>query len=207
MRRFKRNPLKPSWLEQATSLTAVMIGTNQPQQLLDRISGTVITMGDSAYSDGTLNEFNDCYGPTWGRHKDRTRPSPGNHDYYVAGAAGYYAYFGEAASELESNCSSNCKGYYSYDLGPWHIIALNSEIARSAGSEQEQWLRADLAANQTSCTLAYWHKPLFSSGNHGNNSTLGALWQALYDYGADVVLKRSRSFLRKVCSAESDRSS
>ena len=157
-------------------------------QLLDRIAGTVITMGDSAYSDGALDEYDDCYGPTWGRHKDRTRPSPGNHDYHVAGAAGYYTYFGSAASELEPNCTSNCKGYYSYDLGAWHIIALNSEIARSAGSEQEQWLRADLAANQTSCTLAYWHKPLFSSGDHGNNSTLLALWQALYDYRADVVL-------------------
>ena len=157
-------------------------------QLLDGIAGTVITMGDNAYPDGTLDQFNNCYDPTWGRHKDRTHPSPGNHDYHVAGAAGYYTYFGAAASPLDTNCTSNCKGYYSYNLGEWHIIALNSEIDHSTGSAQEQWLRADLAANSTLCTLAYWHKPRFSSGKHGNNASFQPFWQALYDYGADVVL-------------------
>ena len=157
-------------------------------QLLDTIPGTVVTMGDNAYPDGTLDQFNNCYGPTWGRHKDRTLPSPGNHDYHVAGAAGYYTYFGAAASPLDPGCTSNCRGYYAYDLGAWHIVALNSEIAMNAGSAQEQWLRADLAANPKTCTLAYWHKPRFSSGQHGNNSGSQALWQALYDYGADVVL-------------------
>ena len=157
-------------------------------QLLDSIPGTVVTMGDNAYPDGTLDQFNNCYGPTWGRHKDRTRPSPGNHDYHVSGAAGYYTYFGAAASPLDPNCTSNCRGYYSYELGAWHVIALNSEIAMEAGSPQEQWLRGDLAANPKTCTLAYWHKPRFSSGQHGNNSGSQALWQALYDYGADVVL-------------------
>jgi hypothetical protein len=125
-------------------------------------------------------------GPTWGRHKDRTLPSPGNHDYHVAGAAGYYTYFGAAASPLDPGCTSNCRGYYAYDLGAWHIVALNSEIAMNAGSAQEQWLRADLAANPKTCTLAYWHKPRFSSGQHGNNSktrplagpptTMGPTW-------------------------------
>jgi hypothetical protein len=157
-------------------------------QLLDGIPGTVYTLGDNAYPDGTSAQFTDCYGPTWGRHKDRTRPAAGNHDYHVTGAAGYYTYFGSAASPLDTNCASNCKGYYSYDLGAWHIIALNSEISYGAGSEQEQWLRADLAANQSTCTLAYWHKPRFSSGQHGNNTGSQAVWQALYDYGADVVL-------------------
>ena len=157
-------------------------------QLLDTIPGTVVTLGDNAYPDGTLDQFNNCYGPTWGRHKDRTLPSPGNHDYHVAGAAGYYTYFGAAASPLDPGCTSNCRGYYAYDLGAWHIVALNSEIAMNAGSAQEQWLRADLAANPKTCTLAYWHKPRFSSGQHGNNSGSQALWQALYDYGADVVL-------------------
>ena len=158
-------------------------------QLLDGIPGTVVTMGDSVYSDGTLTQFNDCYGPTWGRHKDRTRPSPGNHDYNTAGAAGYYTYFGAAASPLDINCTSNCLGYYSYNLGAWHIIALNSEITRSVGSAQEQWLRADLAANRSTCTLAYWHKPRFSSGQvHGNNTSVQPFWQALYEYMADVVL-------------------
>jgi hypothetical protein len=157
-------------------------------QLLDGIAGTVFTLGDNAYSDGTLTEFNNCYGPTWGRHKDRTRPSPGNHDYHTSGATGYYTYFGAAASPLEINCTGNCKGYYSYDLGTWHIIALNSEIDHDAGSAQEQWLRADLAAHQNGCTLAYWHRPRFSSGKHGNSSGVQPFWQALYDYGADVVL-------------------
>ncbi|MDQ3007031.1 MAG: Ig-like domain-containing protein [Chloroflexota bacterium] len=157
-------------------------------KLLDNISGTVFTLGDNAYPDGTLTEFNNCYGPTWGRHKSRTKPAPGNHDYHPAGASGYYTYFGSAASPLDNNCTSNCKGYYSYNLGAWHIIVLNSEISHSAGSAQEQWLRADLAANQNVCTLAYWHKPRFSSGMHGNIASVQTLWQALYDYGADVVL-------------------
>jgi len=113
----------------------------------------------------------------------------GNHDYHTVGASGYYTYFGAAASPLDTNCTSDCKGYYSYNLGAWHIIALNSEIDHAAGSVQEQWLRADLAGNQNMCTLAYWHKPRFSSGtSHGNNSSFQPFWQALYDYGADVVL-------------------
>jgi hypothetical protein len=150
-------------------------------QLLDSIAGTVFTLGDNVYPDGTSTQFTDCYGPTWGRHKNRTRPSAGNHDYHVAGAAGYFNYFGAAAGDPT-------KGYYSYNLGTWHIIALNSEITHSAGSTQEQWLRADLAANPSMCTLAYWHKPRFSSGMHGNISSVQTFWQALYDYGADVVL-------------------
>jgi len=157
-------------------------------RLLDGIAGTVFTLGDNVYPDGTRTLFMDCYGPTWGRHKNRTRPSPGNHDYDTAGAAGYYTYFGAAATPLEPNCTSNCKGYYSYNLGAWHIIALNSEISMSAGSAQEKWLRTDLAANPSTCTLAYWHKPRFSSGQHGNYSSTQPLWQALYDYRADVVL-------------------
>ena len=148
-------------------------------QLLDNIAGTVFTLGDNAYPDGTLTQFNNCYGPTWGRHKNRTKPSLGNHDYHTAGAAGYFDYFSIAAGD-------RTKGYYSYNLGAWHIIVLNSEITQSAGSPQENWLRADLAANPKVCTLAYWHKPRFSSGQHGNIPGSQALWQALYDYGADV---------------------
>jgi hypothetical protein len=150
-------------------------------KLLDNISGTVFTLGDNAYPDGTASQFSSCYGPTWGRHKSRTRPSPGNHDYHVNGADGYFDYFGSAAG-------ANRTGYYSYNLGAWHIISLNSEISQSAGSAQEQWLRADLAANPKVCTLAYWHKPRFSSGQHGNNSGSAALWQALYEFKADVIV-------------------
>ena len=150
--------------------------------LLDGIAGTVFTAGDNAYPNGAASEYASCYGPTWGRHKARTRPAPGNHDYNTLGAAGYFGYFGTAAGEPT-------KGYYSYDAGPWHIIALNSNFAMNAGSPQEQWLRADLAANPTLCTLAYWHHPRFSSGlNHGSSPASQPLWQALYDAGADVVI-------------------
>ena len=150
-------------------------------QLLDNISGTVFTLGDNVYPDGTASQFSDCYDPTWGRHKNRTRPSPGNHDYHTSGASGYYNYFGSVAGDPG-------KGYYSYNLGAWHIISLNSETGYSAGSAQEQWLKADLAANQSVCTLAYWHHPRFSSGQHGNITRSQPFWQALYDDGADVVL-------------------
>jgi hypothetical protein len=158
-------------------------------KLLDNIPGTVFTLGDNAYPDGTTTQYKDCYDPTWGRHKNRTKPIAGNHDYQTAGAAGYFTYFGAAASPLEASCKSNCKGYYSYDLGSWHIIALNSEIDHAAGSPQEKWLRADLAGKQSICTLAYWHRPRFSSGaSTGNDPSFDPFWQALYDYGADVVL-------------------
>ena len=156
--------------------------------LLDSISGTVFTLGDNAYPDGTAAEFSGCYEPSWGRHKVRTRPAPGNHDYHVAGAAGYFGYFGSAASPIDGNCTSNCRGYYSYNLGAWHIIVINSEIDFKPGSAQDVWLRADLAANPTACTLAYWHEPLYSSAFHGDSSWVRPLWDVLYQYGADVVL-------------------
>jgi hypothetical protein len=157
-------------------------GDEATAKLLDNISGTVFTTGDNAYAGGTADEFADCYAPSWGRHKGRTRPSAGNHDYGTAGAAGYFGYFGSTAGEPG-------KGYYSYDLGAWHIIVLNSNISVETGSPQEQWLRADLAAHAVTCTLAYWHHPRFSSGLvHGSDSFVQPLWQALYDYGADVVL-------------------
>jgi uncharacterized protein YjdB len=151
-------------------------------KLLDGIAGTVYTLGDNAYSDGTLTEYQQCYDPTWGRHKARTKPSPGNHDYHTSGASGYFTYFGSLAGP-------SGRGYYSYDLGDWHIISLNSEVSMSAGSTQEQWLRADLAASTKQCTLAYWHKPRFSSGtNHGSESAAQPLWQALYEFHAEIVL-------------------
>jgi hypothetical protein len=150
--------------------------------LLDGILGTVYTTGDNAYLDGSETDFMNCYDPSWGRHKARTYPAPGNHDYHTTDAAGYFNYFGPVAGQPG-------KGFYSYDLGSWHIIVLNSEIRVNAGSEQEKWLREDLAAHPVACTLAYWHKPRFSSGvEHGSNVRMQPLWQALYDFGADVVL-------------------
>ena len=157
-------------------------GDEATAKLLDSIPGTVFTTGDNAYPSGTMSEFLDCYDPSWGRHKARTYPSSGNHDYGTQGAAGYYAYFGSVAGDPD-------KGYYSYDLGSWHIVVLNSNIQEGAGSDQEQWLRADLAAHPVACTLAYWHHPRFSSGDvHGSDGKMQSLWQALYDFGADVVL-------------------
>jgi calcineurin-like phosphoesterase family protein len=159
----------------------VTAGDTATATLLDGIDATVFTAGDNAYPLGRDVDFSDCYEPTWGRHKTRTFPAPGNHDYYSAGAAPYFAYFGPLAGP-------SGRGYYSYNRGAWHIISLNSNIPANAGSVQEQWLRADLAANRTLCTLAYWHHPLFSSGEHGNDPTMHDIWQALMDFGADVVV-------------------
>ena len=160
-------------------------------QLLDAVvashpNAKVFTTGDNVYESGTATEFANCYNPTWGRHKARTSPSVGNHEYGTAGASGYFNYFGAAAGE-------SGKGYYDYTLGGWHVIALNSQCSAVggcfAGSAQEQWLRSRLAAVSAECTVAYWHHPRFSSGaNHGTNPTYQPLWQALYDAGADLVL-------------------
>jgi len=157
-------------------------GDESTAKLLDGISGTVFTLGDNVYSSGTSTQFAQCYDPTWGRHKARTKPAPGNHDYNTSGATGYYGYFGDLAGP-------SGRGYYSFDLGDWHIISLNSEVSMSAGGAEETWLRADLAASTKQCTLAYWHKPRFSSGtNHGSLSSAQPLWQALYDFHAELVL-------------------
>jgi acid phosphatase type 7 len=157
-------------------------GDEATASLLDGIAGTVFTTGDNAYPNGTYDEFMNCYDPTWGRFKDRTFPSAGNHDYATGNAEGYFRYFGAAAGNAGD-------GYYSYELGAWHVIVLNSSLPVASGSIQEQWLRADLASHPAACTLAYWHHPLFSSGSlHGSNPEMKPIWQALYEYGADVVL-------------------
>lgn len=156
-------------------------GDEATASLLDSIPGTVFTAGDNAYDDGAAAEFDACYEPTWGRHKNRTRPTPGNHDYHTDGASGYFGYFGSAAGDPT-------QGYYSYDLGAWHVVALNSNIARDPGSEQIQWLTADLAASNAACTVAYFHHPRFSSGAHQNSESQETFWEVLYAAGADVVL-------------------
>jgi acid phosphatase type 7 len=153
-------------------------------KLLDGISGTVFTLGDNAYNSGTSAEFANCYNPTWGRHKARTKPSVGNHEYLTSGASGYFNYFGAAAGDPK-------KGYYSYDRGDWHVIVLNSNCSQvpcAAGSAQDTWLRADLANHPNKCTLAYFHAPLYSSGQHGNGTYVRPFWKALYQANADVVL-------------------
>ncbi len=148
-------------------------------------SAVVVTLGDNVYDRGRPGEFADCFGPSWGASLSRIRPSPGNHDYATAGAGGYFGYFGEAAGDP-------AKGYYSYDVGPWHVVSLNSNcsaVSCAAGGAQEQWLRADLSASPGPCTLAYWHHARFSSGRtHGSSTAVAPLWKALYDAGADLVL-------------------
>ncbi|MSQ15770.1 MAG: alkaline phosphatase [Dehalococcoidia bacterium] len=145
----------------------------------------VLTLGDNQYENGALSKFQDVYDPTWGRMKSITKPAVGNHEYGTAGADGYFDYFGEVAG-------LPTQGYYSFDLGGWHFISLNSNCTPvggcGAGSPQEQWLRADLAGHPTQCTLAFWHHPRFSSFNHGSDATYTAFWQALYDANADIVL-------------------
>jgi hypothetical protein len=156
-------------------------------QLLDTIPGTVFTIGDNAYPSGAAASFTNCYGPTWGRQKARTHPTVGDNDYDTPGAAPYFSYFGAAAGDP-------ARGYYSYDLGAWHIIHLNSECSEVGGcrpsSPQGQWLRADLAANPRACILALHHEPLFSS--KGGDSDLRDFWDPLYAAGADVVLSGHR---------------
>jgi acid phosphatase type 7 len=159
-------------------------GDEETAELLDRISGVVYTLGDNVYGDGSLRNFNNCYHPSWGRHKERTRPSVGNHEYADPQAAGYFEYFGDAAGE-------SGKGYYSYDLGAWHIIVLNSNCPQVGGcgfeSPQMQWLRADLAANTRQCILAYWHHPLFTSGR-APATNMRIAYRTLYQAGAEIVL-------------------
>ncbi|MEP6978402.1 MAG: metallophosphoesterase [Thermoleophilia bacterium] len=154
-------------------------------QLVATLQGTVALLGDLAYELGSADNCAQCYDPVWGGFKSRTRPAPGNHEYGTAGAAGYFGYFGTLAG-------IGTRGYYSYNLGAWHVLALNSNCRDAggcvAGSPQERWLRDDLRRSRAKCTLAYWHHPRFSSGLHGNDTTVAPLWRALYDARAELVL-------------------
>jgi hypothetical protein len=152
--------------------------------LMDAAPTGVLALGDQQYDRGLLGGFMNSYESTWGRLKAITHPVPGNHE-YLSGGADYFDYFGPAAGDRS-------KGYYSYDIGSWHLIALNSTCGRvggcGRGSPKERWLRADLAAHPARCTLAYWHHSRFSSGGHHSYKAYDAFWRALYAAGADVVL-------------------
>jgi hypothetical protein len=163
-------------------------------QVVNQGLAAVLVLGDNQYECSGYQAILGSYDPTWGRVKSITRPVPGNHEYHTTGgmdcdptgsAAGYFTYFGAAAGDP-------AKGYYSFDVGTWHLVALNSNcsiVSCAAGSAQESWLRADLAANPRTCTLAYWHHPKFTSGTNAPGSTsVKPLYQALYDAKADVVL-------------------
>ncbi len=150
----------------------------------------VLLLGDNQYEKGALDAYQKAFVNNWGRSelRDITYPSVGNHEYYTLGASGYFDFFGPRAGD-------RIKGYYSFNLGSWHMVALNTgsndrckPVSCDAGSEQEKWLREDLGANQSSCTLAFWHRPLFTSGFHREAVETRPFWQDLYRANADLVL-------------------
>jgi Calcineurin-like phosphoesterase len=149
-----------------------------------RLQG-VLELGDEQYESGALDDFQGEYRSTWGRTLAISHPAVGNHEYGTPDAAGYFDYFGARAGPAR-------RGYYSFDIGAWHLIALNSNCSKVGGcrpdSPQGRWLAADLGAHRNRCTLAYWHHPRFSSGLHGDQLQTAPLWDALYAAGADVVL-------------------
>jgi hypothetical protein len=165
-------------------------GAQATAKLIEQIPGTVFAAGDLAYEDGSTSEFQNCYGATWGRFKDRTRPTLGNHEYADPRASAYFRYWGALAGPAG-------KGYYSYDLGVWHIVALNTNCEApdlggcGAGSPQEVWLRQDLSEHPNACIIAYGHHALFSSGifkKHAIHPELKQLWRDLYAAHADLML-------------------
>jgi len=165
-------------------------GARATAKLIENIPGTVFAAGDLAYEKGSAEEFENCYGPTWGRFKDRTKPALGNHEYVDPTASGYFGYWGPQAGPAS-------KGYYSYDLGAWHIVVLNTNCSVinlggcGAGSAQETWLKADLGQHPDACIVAYGHHALFSSGvfkKHAVHPELRPLWDDLYTAHADLVL-------------------
>lgn len=144
-------------------------------------SASVFTAGDNAYNSGTITEYNNNYDPTWGAFKARTNPTPGNHEYNTANAAGYKQYFG-------SQATPNGNTYYAKNVGDWRIYYLDANISASSSSAQYTWLKNDLAANPKTCSLATWHQPVFSSGQHGNTATMKSIYALLDSNGADVVV-------------------
>lgn len=157
------------------------LGTQATAALLDGIAGIVFTSGDNAYPGGTRENFQQCYHPTWGRHLSRTRPAPGNHDYDSPSAFPYFEYFG-------ANAGPAGLGYYSFTVGTWHVVSLNSNVAVGEGSAQLDWLRQDLARSPARCLGAIWHHPLFSSGPHGGETPMRDIWRTLMQFSAEIVI-------------------
>jgi Calcineurin-like phosphoesterase len=185
------SPVKPDGGAKATSNIVLSVRPT-----------AVLTLGDLQYPSGSLAHFRRLYHPTWGRLRAKTRPAVGNHEYETPDAAGYFEYFGKAARPAG-------KSYYSFDLGGWHLISLDSQIDRHPGSAQERWLRADLMSTAKRCILAYWHFPRFTSGGHqGDNLTVAPFWNALYLARADIVLSgHEHSYERFALQSPSGRAS
>lgn len=155
--------------------------TEGTARLIDRIPGSVLTLGDHTYPTGSSQSFRDCYGPTWGRHASRTFAAPGNHDWEVASGAPYFGFFGLAAGPPGV-------GFYGFTLGGWRLLSLNSNVPAHVGSAQYEWVRNELATNNSFCTLAYWHHPIFSSGPNGNYGQMRDVWRLLQSRGVELVL-------------------
>ena len=149
--------------------------------LADDRTAVALTLGDNAYPNGSATDYENCYDPTWGRFKQRTLPSPGNHEYHTPAATAYYEYFGALAGPPH-------RGYYSAAVGTWHVISLNSNLIGDDQKAQLDWLKADLAAHRGGCKLAFWHHPVYSSGSHGNNGVMRDAWRLLAAAGTDLVL-------------------
>lgn len=176
----------------STGHTAVVLGVgdigmcNQPAvgqtaRLVAGQDGDLLLAGDIAYFQGTAANFRDCFDPEWGRFRDRWHATPGNHEYESAGAGPYFDYFGAAAG-------NDRKGYYAFMAGDWQILMLNSNIAAGRGSEQWEFVRRQLDAQHTPCTMAVWHHPMFSSGPNGNNPVMRDMWSLLEAAHVEVVL-------------------
>jgi hypothetical protein len=180
-----------SCTSQGDEQTAVLVDSILRADSIAGVEDVVIALGDNAYPGGTARDYERCFSPSWGdsnkRIMSRIRPTPGNHEHLTDMAAPYYAYFGDKAGSPK-------KGYYSYDLGDWHIVALNSEMVVNTSflseeqNAQRDWLKDDLAKSQKNCTLAYMHHPRWSSGWHGDDARMEPFLQLLYDAGVDIVL-------------------
>lgn len=171
-------------------MTASLVDSVYKADSVLDVETVVFTIGDNVYPGGSASDFSSCFGSSWGNRRKSImksiRPAPGNHDYRTPGAATYYDYFGTRAGPRG-------RGYYSYDVGEWHVVSLNSEIAASprtpvAARQQEAWLRSDLLKNPAACTLVYFHRPLFSSGDHGADRRMRRLWDIMFEMGVDIVL-------------------
>ncbi|WP_083752581.1 metallophosphoesterase family protein [Actinosynnema sp. ALI-1.44] len=174
-------------LAQATSIVAAVgdlcgSSCDQTAAVVKNMNAQALVLaGDNAYDSGSLNEYRQRYDPNYGQFRSIVHPTPGNHEYRTPSAAGYFDYFGSLAGERG-------KGYYSFDVGDWHFVALNSNISRTASSAQVTWLKQDLAASTKPCTAAYWHHPRFSRGDHGDNTSITPFFEALYNAKADLVV-------------------
>jgi hypothetical protein len=164
--------------------TAALIGRIHPS--------AVLALGDLQYQAGTQPGFSGSYAPSWGRFTSITHPVPGNHEYGTPGAAGYFGYFGARATPLQPRCRAGCIGYYSYTIGSWHVVALDTRCSESSGrcvgiAAEAAWLERDLTAHRAACTLAYMHNPLFSGG-FGATAGIRPLWQVMHAHAVDLVL-------------------